>query len=137
MFSKTSVERRDSSYSVTSQSKASKLLTSLREKDSNNNNDENKSVDNEISMFEDNVYGDGEIQKRLIINHEGMLDSSLLERTEGYMLKKGGAVNARGGLHNWKKRWFELVEVDSYFNINYFFNILIYYFNYYTNISSS
>ncbi len=51
---------------------------------------------------------------RLLVTHEGLLDSSLLVRTEGYMHKKGGAVNSRGGLRNWKKRWFVLAPIDFY-----------------------
>lgn len=51
---------------------------------------------------------------RLIVTQEGALDPSLLVRTEGYIYKKGGAVNARGGFRNWKKRWFVLVPVDFF-----------------------
>ena len=49
---------------------------------------------------------------RLIVTNEGLLDPSLLIRTEGYMYKKGGTVNARGGYRTWKKRWFKLQEAD-------------------------
>eukprot|EP00981_Chlorochromonas_danica_P005183 scaffold1046_cov162-Ochromonas_danica.AAC.13 len=49
---------------------------------------------------------------RLIVDHEGNLDPSVLRRTSGYMYKKGGAVNARGGFRNWKRRWFVLAPVD-------------------------
>ncbi|KAJ1399353.1 hypothetical protein B484DRAFT_406347 [Ochromonadaceae sp. CCMP2298] len=49
---------------------------------------------------------------RLIVTHEGLLDESLLKRMEGYMYKKGGAVNARGGFRNWKKRWFVIASVE-------------------------
>lgn len=49
---------------------------------------------------------------RLIVDHEGNLDPSVLRRTSGYMYKKGGAVNARGGFRNWKRRWFILAPVD-------------------------
>jgi hypothetical protein len=49
---------------------------------------------------------------RLIVTHEGLLDQALLRRTEGYMYKKGGAVNARGGFRNWKKRWFVIAPVE-------------------------
>jgi hypothetical protein len=49
---------------------------------------------------------------RLIVDNEGNLDISILPRTNGYVYKKGGAVNARGGFRNWKKRWFVLAPVD-------------------------
>lgn len=49
---------------------------------------------------------------RLLVTNEGFLDPSLLIRTKGYMHKKGGAVNARGGFRNWKKRWFVLEPVE-------------------------
>lgn len=49
---------------------------------------------------------------RLIVTHDGLLDRSVLKKTEGWMYKKGGAVNARGGFRNWKKRWFVLESVD-------------------------
>ena len=49
---------------------------------------------------------------RLLVTHDGQLDKALLRRTEGYMHKKGGAVNARGGFRNWKKRWFVIAEVE-------------------------
>lgn len=49
---------------------------------------------------------------RLLVTHEGLLDKALLRRTEGYMHKKGGAVNGRGGFRNWKKRWFVIAEVE-------------------------
>ena len=49
---------------------------------------------------------------RLLVTHEGLLDQTLLKRTEGYMHKKGGAVNARGGFRNWKKRWFVVAPVE-------------------------
>jgi hypothetical protein len=51
---------------------------------------------------------------RLVVTQEGTLDPSLLIRTEGYMYKKGGAVNARGGFRNWKKRYFVLAPVDFF-----------------------
>lgn len=61
---------------------------------------------------------------RLLITHEGLLDPSMLVRTEGYMYKKGGAVNSRGGLRNWKKRWFVIETVDFFgtqgFELQYF-----------------
>lgn len=61
---------------------------------------------------------------RLLITHEGLLDPSMLVRTEGYMYKKGGAVNSRGGLRNWKKRWFVIESVDFFgtqgFELQYF-----------------
>jgi hypothetical protein len=49
---------------------------------------------------------------RVMVTHEGTLDPSQLTRTEGYLWKKGGTVNARGGFRNWKKRWFVLTPVD-------------------------
>jgi hypothetical protein len=49
---------------------------------------------------------------RVVVTHEGILDPSQLVRTEGYLWKKGGTVNARGGFRNWKKRWFVLTPVD-------------------------
>lgn len=42
----------------------------------------------------------------------GQLDPTQLKRTEGYIYKKGGAVNTRGGRRNWKKRWFVLTPID-------------------------
>jgi hypothetical protein len=51
---------------------------------------------------------------RIVVTQEGTLDPSLLIRTEGYMHKKGGAVNARGGFRNWKKRYFILSPVDFF-----------------------
>ncbi len=56
---------------------------------------------------------------RLLITNEGLLDPSMLVRTEGYMHKKGGAVNSRGGLRNWKKRWFVLASVDFFDTVGY------------------
>eukprot|EP01038_Epipyxis_sp_PR26KG_P007045 gene7045-9620_t len=52
------------------------------------------------------------IQPRLIVTNEGLLDPSLLVRTEGYLYKKGGAVNARGGFKTWKKRWFAIEPAE-------------------------
>ena len=49
---------------------------------------------------------------RLVVTNDGTLDKSMLKRVDGYMYKKGGAVNARGGFRNWKKRWFVLETVD-------------------------
>lgn len=47
-----------------------------------------------------------------------------LQRTQGYLFKKGGAVNAGGGRRNWKKRWFvldyRLVRNRPYFELKYF-----------------
>lgn len=60
---------------------------------------------------EDNSSGRGNTT-RLLVTHEGLLDQALLRRTEGYMHKKGGAVNARGGFRNWKKRWFVIAPVE-------------------------
>ena len=55
--------------------------------------------------------------QRLEITAEGSLEEHLLTRRSGWMWKKGGTVNRRagaagGGRKNWKKRWFELVEVN-------------------------
>jgi hypothetical protein len=52
------------------------------------------------------------ITNRVVVTNEGTLDPSQLLRTEGYIWKKGGAVNARGGFRNWKKRWFVLAPVE-------------------------
>lgn len=54
--------------------------------------------------------------QRLEITADGALEERLLIRREGWMHKKGGAVNRRGGAGgggrtNWKKRWFILSEV--------------------------
>eukprot|EP01031_Cornospumella_fuschlensis_P036737 gene36737-44562_t len=53
-------------------------------------------------------------QARLVMTHDGNLDTSTLPRMSGYMYKKGGAVNARGGFRNWKKRWFVIAPVDFF-----------------------
>lgn len=53
-------------------------------------------------------------QSRLVMTHDGNLDTSTLPRMSGYMYKKGGAVNARGGFRNWKKRWFVIAAVDFF-----------------------
>ena len=50
----------------------------------------------------------------MLVTHDGLLDPSLLLRTEGYINKKGGTINARGGFRNWKKRWFMLVPISDY-----------------------
>lgn len=50
---------------------------------------------------------------------EGLLNPDLLVRTTGWMYKKGGAVNARGGFKSWRRRWFELVEVPYKDGIGY------------------
>ena len=54
--------------------------------------------------------------QRLEITADGALEERLLIRKEGWMYKKGGAVNKRGGVvgggrTNWKNRWFVLTEV--------------------------
>jgi hypothetical protein len=54
--------------------------------------------------------------QRLEITADGALEERLLIRREGWMQKKGGTVNRRGGASgggrtNWKKRWFVLAEV--------------------------
>jgi hypothetical protein len=71
-------------------------------------------MDNQLEDFasEDNSSVRQANANRLIVTHEGLLDQTLLTRTEGFMHKKGGAVNARGGFRNWKKRWFVIAEVD-------------------------
>lgn len=53
-------------------------------------------------------------RQRLIVTNDGLLDPSLLLKTEGYISKKGGTVNARGGFRSWRKRWFKLVEVEDF-----------------------
>jgi len=40
-------------------------------------------------------YEEERANSRLLVTHEGSLDPFLLLRTEGYINKKGGAVNAR------------------------------------------
>jgi hypothetical protein len=54
--------------------------------------------------------------QRLEITADGALEERLLVRREGWMYKKGGTVNRRGGAagggrKNWRKRWFVLAEV--------------------------
>ena len=49
---------------------------------------------------------------RVVTTNEGRLDDQSIPRRSGYIWKKGGAVNARGGRKNLKKRWFELEEVN-------------------------
>ena len=51
-------------------------------------------------------------QPKLQVTHDGQLEEKLLVRTEGWMYKKGGAVNQRLGRKNWKKRWFILSTFD-------------------------
>jgi len=74
------------------------------------------SVDEEedpaLEELDKKVSGSVYITNRVVVTSEGTLDPSQLTRTEGYMWKKGGAVNARGGFRNWKKRWFVLVPVE-------------------------
>jgi hypothetical protein len=65
-----------------------------------------------MSISEGTVEEDKPVPQRLKVNNEGLLDPSVLIRREGYMYKKGGAVKARGGFRNWKKRWFVLEHVD-------------------------
>ena len=74
------------------------------ESESEEKEDENSSEDEETLVP----------QQRLAVTHDGNLDPSLLIRTSGYISKKGGAVNARGGFRTWKKRWFELVPIEDY-----------------------
>jgi hypothetical protein len=49
---------------------------------------------------------------KLQVTHDGHLEEKLLVRTEGWMYKKGGAVNQRIGRKNWKRRWFVLTQFD-------------------------
>lgn len=52
---------------------------------------------------------------KLQVTHDGHLEEKLLVRTEGWMYKKGGAVNQRGNIiqrKNWKKRWFVIVPFE-------------------------
>ena len=75
-------------------------------------NDGGDDHDSEIEAEDANGAKSGAAVSRLLVTNEGRLDPSLLLRTEGFMHKKGGAVNARGGFRNWKKRWFVLAPVD-------------------------
>ena len=50
--------------------------------------------------------------QRLQVDASGELEESLIKRREGWMLKLGGAVNQRGGMQTWRKRWFELTEIN-------------------------
>lgn len=44
----------------------------------------------------------------------GDTTTSLIKRTEGYLYKKGGAVNKGiGGRRNWLKRWFVLEKISA------------------------
>lgn len=90
------------------QSVEHKLITKLQTRD-------------ESSVSEDlNDENNFEREKqRLVINSEGELDKSLLRRTCGYMYKKGGAVNVRGGFRTWKKRWFILEEASILGHVGY------------------
>ena len=78
---------------------------------------------NSVTGFKRVVAGDGDENtmievkpQRMQITADGALQEDLLVRREGWMWKKGGAVNKRGGAGgggrtNWKKRWFVLSEV--------------------------
>lgn len=71
--------------------------------------------DGEEESYDEDDEEESRIQiapARVKVNHEGILDPSVLIRRDGYMFKKGGAVNARGGFRNWKKRWFVLEHVN-------------------------
>ena len=89
-----------------------KLMTKLQTRDENSvNGDQEELNDDRNDHPRDRV--------RLVINSDGELDKSLLRRTSGYMYKKGGAVNARGGFRTWKKRWFVLEEVSILGHVGY------------------
>ena len=68
--------------------------------------------DDEEEHLIDEIDAPQNSPSRLIVTHDGLLDRSVLKRVDGWMYKKGGAVNARGGFRNWKKRWFVLDSVD-------------------------
>lgn len=58
--------------------------------------------------------------KALDIGADGSLSEDLLVRREGWIWKKGGAVNQRSaGRKNWKKRWFVLKEINFRGQIGY------------------
>lgn len=61
---------------------------------------------------EDDITGG--FRPRLMVDREGQLDTSLLVRMEGWIYKKGGVVNSRGGRRNWKRRYFKLEPVDYF-----------------------
>lgn len=53
---------------------------------------------------------------KLLITSEGELDPQLLVRREGWLWKKGGAINVSkfAGRRNWKYRWFELTPIQLF-----------------------
>jgi hypothetical protein len=69
---------------------------------------------------EDNGLDDSKTSKvdpsKLLITSEGELDSDLLVRREGWLWKKGGAINLSkfSGRRNWKQRWFELKPIQFF-----------------------
>ena len=63
------------------------------------------------TQYSESVNGNND-RPRIMTTHDGRLDPSLLPRTEGYIYKKGGTVNARGGRRNWRRRYFVLTNVD-------------------------
>lgn len=92
-------------------SDALKRRVRMVEAHSDDGEDEEKddvAADDEENEFEGYVIP----QPRLHVTHDGRLEDRLLVRTEGWMYKKGGAVNQRGGRKNWKKRWFVLAPFD-------------------------
>eukprot|EP01035_Chromulina_nebulosa_P030727 gene30727-40861_t len=88
-----------------------KLITKLQTRDESSVGDED--------LNHDYIFDGQREKQRLVINSEGELDKYLLRRTTGYMYKKGGAVNVRGGFRTWKRRWFLLEEVSILGHIGY------------------
>ncbi len=88
----------------------------------NDLDDGNSEIDDEDEDSEEE--NDEEIveikPQALEISADGALEEHLLIRREGWMYKKGGAVNQRNaGRHNWKKRWFVLKEINFRGQIGY------------------
>ena len=84
----------------------------VEEKANMNSADDASDDQAEYSYEEDANSEEGDMveikAKALDIGPDGSLSEDLLIRREGWIWKKGGAVNQRsGGRHNWKKRWFQ------------------------------
>ena len=96
----------------------------VEEKANMNSADDASDDQAEYSYEEDANSEEGDMveikAKALDIGPDGSLSEDLLIRREGWIWKKGGAVNQRsGGRHNWKKRWFVLKEINFRGQIGY------------------
>ena len=95
---------------------------------SGDDGEESENLDNNsgdgAEMYEDDDEEDNDMveikAKTLDIGADGSLSEDLLVRREGWIWKKGGAVNQRSaGRTNWKKRWFVLKEINFRGQIGY------------------